>query len=154
MPRGELCSGSKNLNISPTTCWEPQAWLCLGLQPTVKVLLDSGRPGLFLAGLCCKWLPGVCCPSVPGTGRVAGTLLGSLVIPVLVELWLQSRSLAEEEQLSACRVILGAFAISDAPVVQLTCRACTWRNFSLVQELSAFGLRPQEMAPASLAPGS
>lgn len=82
---------------------------------------------------------------------MAGSLPGSLVIPVLVELWPQSSPSAEEEQLSACRVTLGAFAVSDAPVVQLTCRACSWRSFSLVQELSGFGLGPQEVAPTSLA---
>lgn len=73
---------------------------------------------------------------------MAGSLPVSLVIHVLIELWPQCSHSAEEEQLSGCRVMLGTFAILDALVVQLTCRACSWRNFSLVQELSVFGLRP------------
>lgn len=83
---------------------------------------------------------------------MAGSLPGSLVIPVLVELWPQSSSWAEEEELSAYRIILRALAILDALVVQLTCGACSWRNFSLVQEPSVFSLRPQEMAPTGSLP--
>lgn len=41
MLRELLFSGSKNLNISSTACWEEQGWLCLGLQPTVKMLPKS-----------------------------------------------------------------------------------------------------------------
>lgn len=42
---------------------------------------------------------------------MAGSLLHSLLIHVVVELWLPS---VEEEHLSACRVILEAFPALDA----------------------------------------
>jgi len=87
-----------------------------------------------------------------GETKVAGSLLGSLVIHVLVELWPQSSPLAEEEQLSACRVICICSLGCPCGTAHLWgLQLCSWRSFSLVQELNVFGLRPREMAQTSLA---